>query len=156
MQAAALGQGSRLHRRRQWTRTPGSAHHQGGHPPTWVDFPGATQVAQLRRTVTQAGRKSVEVVYVITFADHHGAPPATLATWVQGHWSIENQLHWVRDVVFDEDLSQVRTGNAPQVVATIRNTAISLRRITGWTNIASALRHHARDPERAVNLLLTC
>jgi len=87
----------------------------------------------------------VEVVYVITSADHHGAPPATLATWVQGHWSIENQLHWVRDVVFDEDHSQVRTGNAPQVMGTIRNTAISLLRITGWTNIASALRHHARD-----------
>lgn len=124
--------------------------------PTWVDFPAAAQVAQIRRTVTRHGRKSVEVVYVITSADHHDAPPATLAAWVQGHWRIENQLHWVRDVVFDEDRSQVRTGTAPQVMATIRNTAISLLRLTGWINIASALRHHARDPERPVNLLLTC
>jgi predicted transposase YbfD/YdcC len=124
--------------------------------PAWVTFTGAAQVAQIRRTVTRDGRKYVEVVYVITSADHKGAPPATLAAWVQGHWGIENQLHWVRDVTYDEDRSQVRTGNAPQVMATIRNTAISLLRLTGWANIAAALRHHARQPERPVNLLLTC
>ncbi len=123
--------------------------------PAWVTFAGATQVAQLRRTVTRAGKKSVEVVYVITSANHHDAPPATLAGWVQGHWAIENQLHWVRDVTYDEDRSQVRTGNAPQVMATIRNTAVSLLRLTGWSNIATAVRHHARDPERPINLLLT-
>ena len=33
----------------------------------------------------------------------------------RGHWGIENRLHWVRDVTFDEDRSQVRTGAAPQV-----------------------------------------
>ena len=85
--------------------------------PAWVDFPGAAQIAQVRRTVTRGGTKSVEVVYLITSADHHAAPPATLAAWVQGHWGIENRLHWVRDVTFDEDRSQVRTGNAPQVMA---------------------------------------
>jgi hypothetical protein len=54
--------------------------------PAWVDFPGAAQIAQVRRTVTRGGNKSVEVVYLITSADHHAAPPATLAAWVQGHW----------------------------------------------------------------------
>jgi predicted transposase YbfD/YdcC len=124
--------------------------------PTWVTFAGATQVAQLRRTTTRAGRTSTEVVYVITSADHHAAPPATLAGWVQGHWGIENRLHWVRDVTFAEDLSQVRTGNAPRVMATIRSTAISLLRLNGWTNIAAALRHHARHPDRPITCLLTC
>ena len=124
--------------------------------PAWVEFPGATQVAQLRRTVLRDGKKTVEVVYLITSADHHAAPPATLAAWVQGHWSIENALHWVRDVTYDEDASQVRTGNAPQVMATLRNTAISLLRLTGIENIASGLRHHARTPETVLKLLLTC
>jgi predicted transposase YbfD/YdcC len=124
--------------------------------PAWVTFAGATQVAQLRRTTTRAGRKSIEVVYVITSADHHAAPPATLAGWVQGHWGIENRLHWVRDVTFAEDLSQVRTGNAPRVMATIRSTAISLLRLNGWTNIAAALRHHARYPDRPITCLLNC
>jgi len=41
-------------------------------------------------------------------------------------------------------------------MATLRNTAISLLRLAGWTNIAKALRHHARDPERALKCLLTC
>ena len=124
--------------------------------PAWVHFAGAAQVAQVRRTVTRSGTKTVEVVYLITSADHHSAPPATLAAWVQGHWGIENQLHWVRDVTYDEDRSQVRTGNAPRVMATVRNTAISLLRLDGWTNIAEATRHHARDPERPITLLLTC
>jgi len=98
----------------------------------------------------------VEVGYLITSAAAEAASLATLATWAQGHWAIENRLHWVRDVTFDEDRSQVRTGNAPQVMATLRNTAISLLRLTGATSIAAALRHHAREPDRPVKLILTC
>ena len=124
--------------------------------PAWVGFAGATQLAQLRRTVTRNGKRTVEVVYLITSADHHAAPPATLAAWVQGHWSIENRLHWVRDVTYDEDRSQVRTGHAPQVMATLRSTAISLLRLTGINNIAQRLRHHAHDPTATLKLLLTC
>lgn len=120
--------------------------------PAWIDFHGAAQVAQVRRTVTRAGKKTVEVVYLVTSAD---APPATLAAWVQGHWGIENRLHWVRDVTFDEDRSQVRTGAAPHVMATLRNVVISLLRLAGWTNIARALRHHAADQRRPLALLTT-
>src|SRR5207247_10617441 len=107
-----------------------------------------------RRPVTRSGQQTVEVVSLPTPADHPTAPRAVLAAWVQGHWGIENQLHWVRDVTYDEDRSQIRTGNAPTVMATLRNTAISLLRLAGWTNIAAALRHHARDATRPVNLLL--
>ncbi len=41
-------------------------------------------------------------------------------------------------------------------MATLRNTVISLLRLAGWDNIAKAVRHHARDPERALTCLLTC
>jgi predicted transposase YbfD/YdcC len=122
--------------------------------PAWITFPGATQIAQLRRTVTRGGKKTVEVVYLITSANHHTAPPATLASWIQGHWAIENRLHWVRDVTYGEDNSQTRTGNGPQVMATLRNTAISLLRLAGHTNIAKAHRHHNRNPNRPIKLLL--
>ena len=121
--------------------------------PAWVEFSGAVQVAQVRRTVTRKGKKTVEVVYLITSADTRAASPTTLAAWVQGHWGIENRLHWVRDVTFDEDRSRVRTGTGPQVMATLRNLAISLLRIAGWTNIAHALRHHAADNRRPLALL---
>ena len=71
------------------------------------------------------------------------------------HWAIENRLHWVRDVTYTEDHSQVRVGNGPQVMATLRNTAISVLRLDGHDNIAKALRHNARNPHRPVKLLLT-
>jgi predicted transposase YbfD/YdcC len=61
----------------------------------------------------------------------------------------------VRDVTYDEDHSQVRTGNGPHVMATLRNATIGLLRLDGHDNIAKALRHHARNPQRPVKLLLT-
>ena len=126
--------------------------------PAVLDFTGAVQVAQIRRTrTTRQGKKSVEVVYIITSMPSADASPTQIATWVQGHWGIENKLHWVRDVVFDEDRSTVRTGNAPRVMATLRSTAISVLRLAGITDIARATRHHARDANRPVQLLLmTC
>src|SRR5213592_2188458 len=121
--------------------------------PSWIGFDGAAQVAQLRRTVTQNGKKTVEVVYLIT--SDRDAGPATLAAWVRSHWEIENCLHWVRDVTYLEDKSLVRTGNAPRVMASLRSLAISLLRLDGHDNIAAANRHHLRDPQRTLKLLQT-
>ncbi len=88
-----------------WTKVPrGSQSTQRGHGrratrtikvidlprmPDWPEFTGAAQIAQLRRTVTRAGKKGVEVVFLITSTSHHHAPPDVLAAWVQGHWGIE-------------------------------------------------------------------
>ena len=105
--------------------------------PAWIEFHGAAQVAQLRRTVTRKGKKTTEVVYLIT--SDRDADPATLATWVRGHWHIENKLHWVRDVTYQEDKSLVRTGNAPRVMATLRSLAI---RLCAWT----ASQYRRRQP----------
>jgi predicted transposase YbfD/YdcC len=121
--------------------------------PSWIGFAGAAQVAQLRRTVTKNGKKTVEVVYLIT--SDRDADPETLAAWVRGHWEIENKLHWVRDVTYQEDKSLVRTANAPRVMASLRSLAISLLRLDGHANIAAANRHHARDPQRTLKLLQT-
>jgi hypothetical protein len=76
-----------------------------------------------------------------------------LADWIRGHWGIENKTHWVRDVTYDEDRSQIRTGTGPQVMATLRNAAIGALRLAGVTNIAAANRHHARNPNRPLALL---
>jgi predicted transposase YbfD/YdcC len=70
-----------------------------------------------------------------------------------GIWKIENRLHWVRDVTYGEDASQVRTGAAPRVMASLRNLAISALRQKGHTNIAAALRATARDAIRPLTLL---
>jgi predicted transposase YbfD/YdcC len=148
-----------------WARIPATSFVSTGHGrracrtikvalvPAWIEFAGAAQVAQLRRTVTVKGKKTVEVLYLIT--SDGDADPATLATWVRGHWEIENKLHWVRDVTYQEDKSLVRTGNAPRVMASLRNLAISILRMDGHSSIAAANRRHARDPRRTLKLLQT-
>jgi predicted transposase YbfD/YdcC len=119
-----------------------------------LGFPHATQVLQVRRTVTKKdGRKTVEVVYLITSMPMTSADPSQVTAWVRGHWGIENRLHWVRDVTFDEDRCTIRTGSGPQVMATIRNTAVGILRLAGHASIATALRHHSRDPHRPIELL---
>jgi hypothetical protein len=65
----------------------------------------------------------------------------------------DNKIHHVRDTVFAEDASRVRTGNAPRAMATLRNLALGALRHNGHDNIAAALRHHARDPHRPLHTL---
>ena len=118
--------------------------------------PGSTAPPRSRSCAalsSKKGKKTVEVACLIT--SDRDADPETLAAWARGHWHIENKLHWVRDVTYQEDKSLVRTGNTPRVMATLRSLAISLLRLDGHKNIARANRHHARDPQRTVKLLRT-
>src|SRR4051812_44146778 len=110
-------------------------------------FPGARQALKIvRRRRTRRGRWSVQTVYAITSLDACEVDPAQLACWVRGHWSIEAGLHWVRDVTFREDHSQVRSGHGPTNFACLRTLAINALRLAGHTNIAAGLRQHARTP----------
>ena len=121
-----------------------------------IDFPHAAQALRIRRRrrrLDQPKRFTTETIYAITDLHVHQAKPAQLAGWVRGHWSIENKVHWVRDVIYDEDRSQIRTGSGPQVMAALRNAAIGALRTAGITNIAAANRHHARDSARPLALL---
>jgi hypothetical protein len=86
----------------------------------------------------------------------HQISPDELADILRGHWLIEDRLHWVRDVTYDEDRSQVRTANGPRVMASLRNLAISVLRLSGVLNIAAATRHHARRPERPLQTIKNC
>lgn len=110
-------------------------------------FPGAAQALKIVRRRRARGRRwSVQTVYAITSLTARAADPAQLACWVRGHWRIEAGLHWVRDVVFGEDHSQVRTGSGPTNLAALRTLAINALRLTGHTDIAAGLRQHARTP----------
>ncbi len=122
-----------------------------------IGFPNASQAIQVTRRRRPAnGRKwTTETVYAVTDLTAAQAQPHLLATWLRGHWTVEVALHWVRDVTFREDHSQVRTGSGPQVMAGLRNLAINLFRLSGAGNIAAALRHHARNVKHPLQLLLT-
>jgi predicted transposase YbfD/YdcC len=119
---------------------------------TW---PGLAQVFELGRHVIiqKTGQERVEVVYGVTSLSSERATPGRVLDLVRGHWSIENKSHWVRDVTFDEDRSQVRCGSIPQVMAALRNTAIGLLRWAGHTNIAAACRRLAAQPAQALALI---
>jgi len=118
----------------------------------YLDWPGHAQVLELHRTVTEkrTGRTRREVVHAITSLGRERATARQLLEVWRAHWHIENRLHWVRDVSFDEDRSQVRAGHAPQVMATLRNIAISLLRVCGAENIAAACRRYAAQPALAL------
>jgi len=115
-------------------------------------FPHARQVALVERYVTRIIRvkkgkhwvkkvtRSAVAVFIITSLDAREASPAHLAGYVRGHWTIENKVHWVRDVTFREDSSRVRTGPRPRIMATLRNLAIGLIRQAGYTKIAATIR----------------
>jgi predicted transposase YbfD/YdcC len=123
---------------------------------TGIGFPHAAQALQIRRRrhrLDQPKRFTTETVYAITNLRVHEAKPVQLAAWIRRHWHIENKIHWVRDVTYDEDRSQIRTGTGPQVMAALRNAAIGALRITGVTNIAAANRYHARNSNRPLALL---
>jgi hypothetical protein len=82
------------------------------------------------------------------------ARPDRLLALNRGHWEIENRLHWVRDVTFAEDHSQIRTGSGPQMMAMLRNLAISLVRLrhsAQW--IPQALRELAARPHLALAMV---
>lgn len=119
----------------------------------YTDWPYLAQVCRLERTVEQKGKRSREIAYAVTsLSDQEATPERLLKLW-RGHWGIENRLHWVRDVVFDEDRCQVRSGAAPQVLAALRNLIISLLRLAGYHSIAATLRRLAAHHPEAIALV---
>lgn len=121
----------------------------------YSDWPGLAQVFQLERQVIikKTGEVREEVVAGVTSLAPERADAARLLALVRGQWHMENQSHWVRDVTFDEDRSQVRCGNIPQVMAALRNTVIGLMRWAGYTNMAAACRRFAAQPREALHLI---
>jgi predicted transposase YbfD/YdcC len=120
-----------------------------------LGFPHAAQVLQVTRKTRElhSRRWRTRIVYAVTSLTFAKASPARLADLIRGHWGIENGLHYVRDVTFAEDVSQVRSGAGPQVMAALRNLAIGLLCRAGPVNLAAALRYHSRDPHRPLATL---
>jgi predicted transposase YbfD/YdcC len=103
-----------------------------------LGFPHARQIIEVtrERVLVSTGKRTFETVYAVCSLPFEHAKPRKIAEWLRLHWGIENSVHWVRDVTYGEDLSTLRTGHAPQVAATLRNTAMNLHRLDGATNIA--------------------
>jgi hypothetical protein len=98
----------------------------------------------VEREVTRCHRgeetHSVETAYGVTSLKEEQASAQRLLELNRGHWEIENRIHWVRDVTYDEDRCRIRTDNGPRVMATIRNVAIGIARMMGFRYIPEANR----------------
>lgn len=119
-----------------------------------VDWPGIQQQAKLTRTIQRDRRLQEETVYLITSLAAQTAGPERLLELARGQWSIESR-HWIRDCVFGEDRSCLRTGRGPQIMAAFRNLAISVIRRQGTRQITATRRHFAAHPRAALRLLLS-
>jgi len=121
----------------------------------FLDWPGVEQVLQFTRTVTQlkSGKTRTEVVYGITSLSPDRGTPALLLQASRGHWTIENSVHWVRDVTLGEDACAVHKDRSSQTMAVLRNALLALVRLAGYTCIAEALRRYNARPIRAVRTI---
>jgi predicted transposase YbfD/YdcC len=144
----ALARQQNRHGDRQEVRTLWASSALG----EYLDWPGAAQVCKVERVVSQHGRMTSETRLAITSLPAT-ASAAALLRFFRGHWSIENRLHYVRDVTLGEDASQVRTGAAPEVMAALRNVVLALLRHAGSTNIAATLRQNAWQSGAGLRLL---
>lgn len=121
-----------------------------------LGFPGARQAILIERYVTvkkngQWVMRNCEAVLYLTSLHEAETSPADLLAHVRGHWTVEH-LHWLRDVIWNEDKSLLRTGNAPQVMSALTNLVITLFRIQGVTRYAEETRRNAQNPRRALQL----
>lgn len=159
---SVVSERDRGHGRREWRilwllADPALNASAGSAGAVGTAWPHLQQVFRLERhrTRRQGGipTTSVEVTFGITSLPPVRADAPALLHLQRGHWGIENRLHWRRDVTFDEDRCQVRSGAAPQVMAACRNLAIGLLHRAGAENIAAAMRTNAARPRDAVALI---
>jgi predicted transposase YbfD/YdcC len=124
--------------------------------PEATGFEDARQALLIERYVTYKKkgqwRTRAESVLYLTSLGPDEATPEDLLAHVRGHWQVEH-AHWLRDMIWKEDKSLIRTGNGPQVWSAIANLVIALFRIHGVTRFTHETRRIAQDPRLALRIL---
>ena len=91
-----------------------------------IDFPGLKAIAQLESIrIEPDGRQTSHIRYFLLSSQVSAAAFLTIA---RAHWTIENQLHWVLDVVFYEDAARNRKDHGPQNLSILRKLALNIIR----------------------------
>lgn len=91
-----------------------------------IDFPGLAAVARVETLRQPTGEPQTAIVRWFLLSTPLSAE--RMLQVARTHWTIENQLHWVLDVAFDEDASRSRKDNAPQNLALLRKLALNILR----------------------------
>ena len=113
--------------------------------------PAKAGVARIERTRWIGGKVSTETAYVITSLTTADAGPERLLELSRKHWAIENGLHYVRDVSFNEDRCRVRAG--ARALATIRNLVLHLIRSRGMS-VPEARENFREDRAEAIAFVI--
>lgn len=121
----------------------------------YLQWPGVAQVLRrtCQRTHIKSGKMTTHVRYAVTSLSRAIVSLDQIESVWRRHWTIENQLHYVRDVSFGEDACQIHFGHAPQALAALRNAILALLRFEGWPSTPTAFRHFAAHPQLALRLL---
>ena len=115
-----------------------------------LEWPAASQVARIERTREIDGKISKETVYIVTSLTAAEASPERLLDLTRTHWAIENRLHYVRDVSFNEDRCRVRSG--ARALAAIRNLVLYLIRSAGMS-VPEARENFREDRDQLIALV---
>jgi len=123
----------------------------------YVDFPNVSQVFCIERVVENIKKETItrETVFGVTSQSSSKASPEKILSQNRRHWGIENKVHYVLDVTFDEDRSQIRNLNGPMVMTCLRRFALSLLRLNGERNIAQACRKLWAKPHLAIRMAIS-
>lgn len=111
---------------------------------------GLKSLIKVERTGTRAGKPYDHLAYYISSLS---CCAVAFAQGIRGHWGIENRLHWVKDVVFGEDGSMIRKGNAPANRSIILAIAMNIWRRNGYPSITSAQRFLSNDIDKLLLLV---
>jgi predicted transposase YbfD/YdcC len=86
--------------------------------PEWIDV---RSVVMVYRATQRSGKLQEEIAFYVTSLSPQ---VKRISRYIRGHWGIENTLHWTLDVIFAEDRSRIRTGNAPEIASIFRKLAL--------------------------------
>jgi len=114
------------------------------------DWVGLKQIVKVLRWTKNKQKVTQDVAFYITSVTLNAQ---VLYNGIRSHWGIENSLHWVKDVIFREDASKIRTENAPQNTSILRNMAINIFRLNEYRNLAQAQRLVANDIRQLKQLI---
>ncbi|MEH2464986.1 MAG: ISAs1 family transposase [Nostoc sp.] len=134
-------------RNRVTKRTVEVFHDLTGISPEWV---GLKSLIKVERIGTREGKPSHQVAYYISSKVYSAID---FAKGIRGHWGIENRLHWVKDVIFDEDRSTIRMGNAPANLSVMRTIALNILRRNGYSSITQAQRFTSNDIDKLLSFV---
>ena len=111
-----------------------------------MGFPGVQTIARLRRRVRRQGKKTTEIVYLISSLTLDQLDAAGFLKLKRGYWIIESRLHHALDVSLGEDQSRVRNPKAAFALSLFRRVVVSFAQV--WIDACRKINPRSRVTTR--------